>query len=178
MAVSDKKVAIMLTRGVEEVELTSPLNALREAGATVDIVSPWKDGPLTAMNGDWDRGKTFNVDVPVENAKAEDYDMLVLPGGTLNADNLRLDENAVQLVKDFFAANKPVAAICHAAWILAQADLARGRKLTSYTSIAQDMKNAGADWVDEELVKDGNLITSRNPGDLEVFDKAIVAALS
>ncbi|MCK1802887.1 type 1 glutamine amidotransferase [Brevibacterium sp. R8603A2] len=177
MAVSDKKVAFLLTRGVEQVELTSPRAALDGAGATTVIVSP-SEGTLQAMEGDWEHADTFDVDVPVAQASADDYDMLVLPGGTLNADALRLDEDAVALVKAFFAAGKPVAAICHAPWILAQADLARGRKLTSYISIRTDLVNAGAEWEDSEVVVDGNLITSRNPGDLDAFNRAIAAALS
>lgn len=177
MAVSDKKVAFLLTRGVEQVELTSPRAALDGAGATTVIVSP-SEGTLQAMEGDWEHADTFDVDVPVAQASADDYDMLVLPGGTLNADALRLDEDAVALVKAFFAADKPVAAICHAPWILAQADLARGRKLTSYISIRTDLVNAGAEWEDSEVVVDGNLITSRNPGDLDAFNRAIAAALS
>ncbi|MGW9827556.1 deglycase [Brevibacterium pityocampae] len=177
MAVSEKKVAFLLTRGVEQVELTSPRAALDGAGATTVIVSP-AEGTLQAMEGDWEHADTFDVDVPVAQARAEDYDMLVLPGGTLNADSLRLDEDAVALVKAFFAAGKPVAAICHAPWILAQADLARGRKLTSYISIRTDLVNAGAEWEDSEVVVDGNLITSRNPGDLDAFNRAIAAALS
>lgn len=177
MAVSDKKVAFLLTRGVEQVELTSPRAALDGAGATTVIVSP-SEGTLQAMEGDWEHADTFDVDVPVAQASVDDYDMLVLPGGTLNADALRLDEDAVALVKAFFAAGKPVAAICHAPWILAQADLARGRKLTSYISIRTDLVNAGAEWEDSEVVVDGNLITSRNPGDLDAFNRAIAAALS
>nr|WP_276087735.1 type 1 glutamine amidotransferase domain-containing protein [Nocardia zapadnayensis] len=177
MAVSDKKVAFLLTRGVEQVELTSPRAALDGAGATTVIVSP-SEGTLQAMEGDWEHADTFDVDVPVAQASADDYDMLVLPGGTLNADALRLDEDAVALVKAFFAAGKPVAAICHAPWILAQADLARGRKLTSYISIRTDLVNAGAEWEDSEVVVDGKLITSRNPGDLDAFNRAIAAALS
>ncbi|QCP04132.1 type 1 glutamine amidotransferase domain-containing protein [Brevibacterium sp. CS2] len=177
MAVSEKKVAFLLTRGVEQGELTSPRAALDGAGATTVIVSP-AEGTLQAMEGDWEHADTFDVDVPVAQARAEDYDMLVLPGGTLNADSLRLDEDAVALVKAFFAAGKPVAAICHAPWILAQADLARGRKLTSYISIRTDLVNAGAEWEDSEVVVDGNLITSRNPGDLDAFNRAIAAALS
>lgn len=177
MAVSDKKVAFLLTRGVEQVELTSPRAALDGAGATTVIVSP-SEGTLQAMEGDWEHADTFDVDVPVAQASVDDYDMLVLPGGTLNADALRLDEDAVALVKAFFAAGKPVAAICHAPWILAQADLARGRKLTSYISTRTDLVNAGAEWEDSEVVVDGNLITSRNPGDLDAFNRAIAAALS
>ncbi|MCG7301670.1 type 1 glutamine amidotransferase [Brevibacterium ravenspurgense] len=177
MALSDKKVAFLLTRGVEQIELTSPRKALDEAGAQTFIVSP-SEGTLQAMEGDWEHAEVFDVDVPVADANADDYDMLVLPGGTLNADSLRLDADANKLVEAFFAADKPVAAICHAPWILAQTGLAKGRKLTSYESIKVDMQNAGAAWEDSELVVDGNLITSRNPGDLEVFNAALIEALS
>src|SRR5690625_4361367 len=133
MAISDKKIAFLLTNGVEQVELTSPRAALDEAGATTVIVSP-SEGTLQAMEGDWEHAEKFPVDVPVSEASVEDFDALVLPGGTLNADALRLDENAVELVKAFFSADKPVAAICHAPWILAEAGLAEGRKLTSFIS--------------------------------------------
>ncbi|WP_144790947.1 type 1 glutamine amidotransferase domain-containing protein [Kocuria palustris] len=177
MAVSDKKVAFLLTRGVEQVELTSPRQALDEAGATTTLVSP-SDGTLQAMQSDWEHGDVFDVDLPVGQARAEDFDMLVLPGGTLNADALRLDEDSVELVKAFFAADKPVAAICHAPWILAQAGVAEGRRLTSFAATAVDLKNAGADWVDEEVVVDGNLITSRSPQDLEAFNREIARRLS
>ncbi|TSI16888.1 type 1 glutamine amidotransferase domain-containing protein [Brevibacterium aurantiacum] len=176
MAISDKKVAFLLTRGVEQVELTSPRGALDEAGATTVIVSP-SEGTLQAMNGDWDHADEFTVDVPVSAAKVEDFDALVLPGGTLNADALRLDEDAVALVKAFFAADKPVAAICHAPWILAESGVAKGRKLTSFVSTKTDLVNAGAEWEDSEVVVDGNLITSRNPGDLDAFNAAIANAL-
>lgn len=177
MAISDKKVAFLLTRGVEQVELTNPRAALDEAGATTVIVSP-SDKSLQAMNGDWEHADEFPVDVPVAQASADDYDALVLPGGTLNADALRLDEDAVALVKAFFAADKPVAAICHAPWILAESGVAKGRKLTSFVSTKTDLVNAGADWTDAEVVVDGKLITSRNPGDLDAFNKAIAEALS
>ena len=172
-----KKVAFLLTRGVEQVELTSPRAALDEAGAQTVIVSP-SEGTLQAMEGDWTHADTFPVDVPVAQATAGDYDALVLTGGTLNSDALRTDEHAVALVKAFFDADKPVAAICHAPWILAEAGLARDRRLTSYASTRVDLENAGAQWVDEEVVIDGNLITSRNPGDLEAFNAAIRTALS
>lgn len=177
MALADKKVAFLLTRGVEQVELTSPRAALDKVGAQTFIVSP-SEGTLQAMEGDWEHADVFDVDVPVADADADDYDMLVLPGGTLNADSLRLETDAGALVKAFFAAGKPVAAICHAPWILAQTGLAKGRRLTSYESIKVDMQNAGATWEDSELVIDGNLITSRNPGDLEVFNKALIETLS
>ena len=177
MAISDKKIAFLLTNGVEQVELTSPRAALDEAGATTVIVSP-SEGTLQAMEGDWEHAEKFPVDVPVSEASVEDFDALVLPGGTLNADALRLDENAVELVKAFFSADKPVAAICHAPWILAEAGLAEGRKLTSFISTKTDLINAGADWTDAEVVVDGNLITSRNPGDLDAFNQAITEKLS
>ena len=172
-----KKVAFLLTRGVEQVELTSPRAALDEAGAQTVIVSP-SEGTLQAMEGDWTHADTFPVDVPVAQATAGDYDALVLPGGTLNADALRTDERAVALVKAFFDADKTVAAICHAPWILAEAGVAQNRRLTSYVSTRVDLENAGAQWVDEEVVIDGNLITSRNPGDLDAFNAAIRTALS
>lgn len=177
MSIADKKVAFLLTRGVEQIELTSPREALDQAGATTVVVSPSKD-TLQAMNGDWEHAAVFQVDVPVSEANAEDYDALVLPGGTLNADSLRLDPDAQALVKAFFAADKPVAAICHAPWILAETGLAKGRKLTSYVSTRKDLENAGADWEDSQVVVDGNLITSRNPGDLDAFNDAIKTALS
>ncbi|WP_309132184.1 type 1 glutamine amidotransferase domain-containing protein [Brevibacterium sp.] len=177
MAVTDKKVALLLTRGVEQVELTKPREALEKAGASTTLISP-SEGTLQAMNGDWEHADTFDVDLPVSEAKADDFDALVLPGGTLNADSLRTDENAVALVKAFFDANKPVAAICHGPWILAEADVLKGRKMTSYQSLQTDLRNAGADWVDSEVVVDGNLITSRNPGDLDAFSKTLIDALS
>lgn len=172
-----KKIAFLLTRGVEQVELTSPRAALDEAGATTVLVSPSKD-TLQAMEGDWTHADTFPVDVPVEQASVDEYDALVLPGGTLNADSLRTNEEAVALVKAFFDADKTVASICHGPWILAEAGVAKGRRLTSYASTKVDLENAGARWVDEEVVVDDNLITSRNPGDLEAFNAAIRKALA
>lgn len=177
MAVADKKIAFLLTKGVEQVELTSPRRALDEAGATTVLISP-QEGTLQAMQNDWEHGDVFDVDVPLAEARPDDYDMLVLPGGTLNADSLRLEPQAVEFVKSFFQSGKPVAAICHAPWILANAGLAEGRTLTSYASLETDLRNAGADWRDEEVVVDGNLITSRNPGDLDAFNAAIAQALS
>lgn len=177
MNATGKKVAILATQGVEQAELTSPREALDKAGATTQLVSP-SEGTFQAMQGDWEHAQVFDVDVPLGEASVDDFDMLVLPGGTLNADAMRVDERAVQLLKDFFSAGKPVAAICHAPWLLAQADLARGRKLTSVDNIRIDLINAGADWQDSEVVIDGNLITSRTPKDLEAFDAAVVEALS
>ncbi|WP_291792897.1 type 1 glutamine amidotransferase domain-containing protein [Brevibacterium sp.] len=177
MSITDRKIAFLLTRGVEQVELTSPRAALDEAGATTTLVSP-AEGSLQAIQGDWEHADTFTVDAPVAGASAADYDALVLPGGTLNADALRTDPDAVRLVREFFDQDKTVAAICHAPWILAEAGLASGRRLTSVGSIKVDMLNAGARWEDSEVVVDGNLITSRNPGDLEAFNREILRALS
>ncbi|MDN3310703.1 type 1 glutamine amidotransferase domain-containing protein [Microbacterium oryzae] len=176
MAASGKKVAFLLTKGVEQVELTSPREALDGAGATTVIVSP-ESPTLQAMQGDWEHGDVFDVDLSVADANPADYDALVLPGGTLNADSLRLDEDAVAFVKEYVASGRPVAAICHAPWILVQAGVASGRRLTSYASLEHDLRNAGAEWVDEEVVVDGNLITSRNPGDLDAFNGALLEAL-
>ncbi|WP_030016399.1 MULTISPECIES: type 1 glutamine amidotransferase domain-containing protein [Micrococcales] len=172
-----KTIAFLLTNGVEEVELTRPRKALDEAGAKTVIVSP-AEGSLTAMNGDWDHGDTFPVDVPLSEADPSDFDALVLPGGTINADTLRIADGATEFVRAFFDREKTVAAICHAPWILAQADLARGRHLTSFSSISTDLINAGAEWEDSPVVVDGNLITSRNPNDIDAFNAAISEALS
>lgn len=174
---SGKKIAFLLTNGVEEVELTRPRKALDDAGAQTVIVSP-AEGTLTAMNGDWDHGDSFDVDLPLSEAKPEEFDALVLPGGTINADKLRIAEGATDFVRAFFDQEKTVAAICHAPWILAQAELARGRRLTSFESIRTDLINAGASWEDSQVVVDGNLITSRNPNDIDAFNAAVSEALS
>ena len=168
-----RRVAILATDGVEEVELTEPRDAVTEAGATAEIVS-LDDGEIQAMNGDIDKGDTFAVEGTVGDASVDDYDGLILPGGVANPDNLRADEDAVQFVKDFFATGKPVGVICHGPWILVEADVARGRTLTSYPSIRTDLRNAGAEVVDEEVVVDQGLVTSRNPDDLPAFCAKIV----
>ncbi|MCI2266778.1 type 1 glutamine amidotransferase domain-containing protein [Sediminivirga luteola] len=172
-----KTIAFLASKGVEQVELTHPWQALRDAGATTVLVAPDED-QVHALNNDWDRGDSFPVDKPVAEAQAADYDALVLPGGTLNADGLRINEDAVAFVRSFFEQGKTVAAICHAPWILIDAGQAEGRRLTSYTSLEPDLKNAGARWEDTEVVVDGNLITSRNPGDLDAFSGALIDALS
>ena len=161
-------IAFLLGNGVEQPELTQPWEAVKKAGGTPVLVSP-ESGSITAMKGDWDHADSFDVDVEVKDAKVADYDALVIPGGTINADSLRIDPDARAFVTGFFEADKPVASICHGPWILIDAGLAKGRRMTSYESISTDLKNAGADWTDEECVVDGNLVTSRNPGDLEVF---------
>jgi len=167
-----KKVAFLATDMVEQVELTEPWKAVEQAGADIDLVS-LEEGEIQGFNH-YDKADTFSVDCTVEDASAEDYDALVLPGGVGNPDTLRTDENAVRFVREFFDAGKPVAAICHAPWMLVEADVARGRKLTSFWSIKTDVKNAGGNWVDEEVVRDGNLVTSRSPKDIAAFNKTLL----
>ena len=167
-----KRVAFLATDMVEQVELTEPWKAVEQAGADIDLVS-LEEGEIQGFNH-YDRADKFPVDRTVEDASAEDYDALVLPGGVGNPDTLRTDENAVRFVREFFDAGKPVAAICHAPWMLIEADVARGRKLTSFWSIKTDVKNAGGNWVDEEVVLDGNLVTSRSPKDIPAFNKTLL----
>jgi protease I len=169
---NDKKVAILVADMFEQVELVEPRKALEEAGATTEIVS-LEEGEVQGFDH-YDRADTFPVDRTVEEASPDDYDALLLPGGVGNPDNLRQDENAVAFVRGFFDQGKPVAAICHAPWTLVEAGVVRGRKLTSFASIQTDVRNAGGDWVDEEVVVDGNLITSRKPDDIPAFNRAMV----
>ena len=166
------RVAVLATDGVEQVELERPWQTLEEAGAQPELVS-LESGTITAYQH-IDKGDTKTVDAVVSSADPDSYDALVLPGGVINGDFLRADADAVAFVKAFFAAGKPVAAICHAPWVLAEADVVRGRRMTSWPSLRTDLRNAGADWVDEEVVVDGNLVTSRKPDDLDAFGAAIV----
>lgn len=164
---SGKRIAILATNGFEESELIEPLKQLRAAGATVDVVSP-EDGEIKGWKKtDW--GKSVPVDRRLGEVRADEYDSLVIPGGQMNPDLLRVDDRAVSLVKDFNRAKKPIAAICHGPWVLIEAGLVKGRKATSYKSIKTDMINAGADWQDKEVVVDQGIVTSRNPGDLDAF---------
>lgn len=169
---SGKRVAILVTDGFEQVELTSPKQALEAAGAQTQIVSPNPDKVKGWEHTDW--GDEFPVDVPLDQANPEDYDALLLPGGVMNPDKLRMDTQATLFVRSFFEAQKPVAAICHGPWILVEADVLKGRKVTSYHSIKTDVKNAGANWVDQEVVVDQGLVTSRNPDDLPAFNRKMV----
>jgi protease I len=169
---SGMKVAVLATDGVEQVELERPWQTLEEAGAEPELVS-LEAGSITAYQH-IDKGDTKQVDAVVSSADPESYDALVLPGGVINGDFVRADPDAVAFVKAFFDADKPVAAICHAPWVLAEADVVRGRRMTSWPSLQTDLRNAGAKWVDEEVVVDGNLVTSRNPDDLDAFGAAIV----
>ena len=173
----DLKIAILATDGVEQVELEQPRDAVRDAGAQVDLLS-LDDGEIQAMNNDLEPADTFSVDRKVGDVSVDDYDGLLLPGGTCNPDRLRMDEGAVSFVRDFVASGKPVAAICHGPWTLLEADIVRGRRITSFPSLRTDLRNAGAEAVDEEVVQDGNIITSRNPDDLPAFCAAVVRELS
>ncbi len=166
------RVAVLATDGVEQIELDRPWQALEEAGAEPELVS-LEAGTITAYDH-IDKGDTRTVDAVVSSADPDSYDALVLPGGVINGDFIRADADAVAFVKAFFDAGKPVAAICHAPWVLAEADVVRGRRMTSWPSLQTDLRNAGADWVDEEVVVDGNLVTSRQPDDLDAFSAAIV----
>ena len=170
-----RKVAILATDGVEQVELDTPRRALEEAGATVHLVS-LAGGEIQAMNH-IDRGDMIAVDVELAQANAADYDGLVLPGGAVNPDALRENAAAVKFVRDFFEMDKPVAAICHAAWLLVEADMVRGRTLTSWPSLKTDIRNAGGDWVDRAVVQDDKLVTSRKPEDLPQFCAKLVSVL-
>ena len=171
-----KRVAILATDGFEQVELTEPLNNLRSAGAQVDVIAP-NAGKIQGMNHH-EKGDMIKVDLTFAEAEAENYDCLVLPGGVANPDVLRTDRDAVDFVEYFNQTGKLVAAICHGPWTLIEADMVRGRTVTSWPSLKTDLRNAGASWVDQELVIDDNLITSRKPDDLAVFCNAIIEVLS
>lgn len=162
-----KKIAFLATDGVEQVELTKPWEEIKNAGAEVTLVSLEK-GQIQGVHHE-KQGDKFEVDLVVEDASAEDYDGLVLPGGVFNPDALRVNATAVDFVRDFFKQGKPVAAICHGPWMLVEADVVEARTVTSWPSVKTDLKNAGANWVDDECVCDQGLVTSRNPDDLPAF---------
>lgn len=166
-------IAFVATSGVEQVELTSPWDAVKNAGATPVLVSDKQDS-ITAMQGDWEHGDSFTVDRHISQAKVDDFDSVVLPGGTLNADALRTNDEVLDFVRGFFSAQKPVASICHGPWLLINAGVVDGRTVTSVDKVSIDLKNAGANWVDKEVVVDSGLTTSRNPGDLEAFNAKLI----
>jgi protease I len=170
------KVAFLATDMVEQVELTEPWKAVEEQGWQPELVS-LKPGEIQGFNH-YDKADTFQVDATAADASADDYDALVLPGGVGNPDTLRTDENAVAFVRSFFEQKKPVAAICHAPWTLVEADVVRGKTMTSWPSLQTDLRNAGATWVDEEVHRDGSLVTSRKPDDLPAFNRELVALFS
>ena len=172
----NKKIAVLAAEGYEESELESPVNALKDAGAQIEIIS-LKSGKIRGMK-DHEWSKSVEVNTLVADAKMKDYDALLLPGGVINPDALRANKDAVNFVKSFFDANKPVAAICHGPQTLIEADVVKGKSMTSFKSISTDLKNAGANWSDEEVVTDGNLTTSRSPEDLPAFNKRIITEFS
>jgi protease I len=171
-----RKVAILVTDGFEQDELLKPREALDEAGAETKVVSP-KAGKVKGWKlTDW--GKEVSVDVGLDSANANDFDALLLPGGVLNPDKLRMEPKAVAFVKAFFDSNKPVAAICHGPWSVIEAGAARGRRIASWPSLKTDLRNAGAEWVDEEAVVDGNLVSARKPDDIPAFNRAMIELFS
>ena len=167
-----KRVAFLATDMVEQVELSEPWKAVEAAGAKPELIS-LEEGQIQGFNH-YDKADTFKVDRTVEEARADDYDALVVPGGVGNPDTMRTDENAVQFVRDFFEQNKPVGVICHGPWMLVEAGVVRGRKVTSWPSLQTDIRNAGGEWVDEQVVVDSGLVTSRKPDDLPAFNAKIV----
>ena len=170
------KVAILATDGVEQVELLKPREALREAGADTKVISP-NSGKIKGWNHtEW--GEQIQVDVELSSANPRDFDALLLPGGVQNPDKLRMEPKAVQFVKSFFEAGKPVAAICHAPWTILEAGEAKGLRITSWPSLKTDLKNAGAEWVDEEMVRDRNVVSSRKPDDIPAFNRGMVELFS
>jgi protease I len=171
-----KKVAILATDGFEQSELAEPLEALENAGATVHIVSP-KAGAIKGWkHTQW--GDSFAVDATLDDADPRHYDALVLPGGVMNPDKLRRDPKVQQFVRSFFEEGKPVGAICHGPWTLIDAGVVKGRKVTSYETIQTDLKNAGADWVDQEVVVDNGLVTSRKPDDIPAFNRKLIEEIA
>jgi protease I len=167
-----KRVAILVADGFEQVELTEPKKALEEAGAVTAIVSP-EDGEVKGFKHDeW--GDKFTVNVALEDADCKDYDALLLPGGVMNPDKLRIIPKAIAFIKGFRTAGKPIASICHGPWTLIEADIVRGRTITSWPSLKTDLRNAGAMWVDKEVINDDGIITSRNPDDIPAFNQKMI----
>jgi protease I len=167
-----KKVAILVADGFEQVELTEPRKALEEAGAGTDLVSP-EQGQVKAFQHD-KPGDSFTVDVALDTAIPDDYDALLLPGGVANPDKLRINQRAVQFIKSFVDAGKPIAAICHGPWTLIEAGAVRGRTMTSWPSLQTDLRNAGANWVDQQVVTDRGVVTSRKPDDIPAFNRSMI----
>ena len=169
-----KRVAILVANGFEQVELTGPKEALEAAGAETQIISPVEKKVYGWEGESEDWGDKFKVDVPLAEANARNYDALLLPGGVMNPDKLRLEPRAIEFIREFAAAGKPIGAICHGPWTLIDAGIAKGRRLTSYPSIRLDLINAGADWTDAEVVVDNGLVTSRKPADIPAFNRKLI----
>ena len=166
------KVAVLLTDGFEQVEMTEPVQALQSVGARPELVSPAK-GKVQGMNHD-EKGDTFPIDVPLDRADPDEYDALLLPGGMKNPDKLRLEPKAIDFVRAFVRSDKPIAAICHGPWTLIDAEGVKGKRMTSWPSLKTDLRNAGANWVDETVVVDGKLVTSRKPDDIPAFTEKMI----
>ncbi|HSK20528.1 MAG TPA: type 1 glutamine amidotransferase domain-containing protein [Longimicrobiales bacterium] len=174
--IAGKRVAVLVDNGFEQAELEQPMEALRKAGAEAVIVSPQKQKVKGWQHTDW--GDEFDVDVNLEDADADTFDALVLPGGQMNPDNLRVNDRAVAFARAFFDAGKPVAAICHGPWLLIEADVVRGRRMTSWPSLRTDLRNAGAEWQDRAVVVDSGLVTSRKPDDLPQFNSKMIEEIA
>ncbi|MGH7204051.1 MAG: type 1 glutamine amidotransferase domain-containing protein [Candidatus Levyibacteriota bacterium] len=168
----NKKVAILVADGFEQVEMTEPRKALENAGAVTTLISPNTEMVKGWQHTDW--GDSFDIDLTLRQAKAENFDALMLPGGVMNPDTLRMDADAVNFVREFARSGKPIAAICHGPWTLIEAGVAKGRTMTSWPSLKTDLKNAGATWVDKEVVVDNGLVTSRNPKDIPAFNDKMI----
>ena len=173
-----KHVAVLMTDGVEQVEYTSPRTFLEEHGAKVTLVSPKPQGEQIQGLNHLDQGDKFKVEMDVRDARPGEFDALVLPGGVANPDQLRLSREAITFIREFAREDKPIAAICHGPWTLIDADIAKGKRMTSWPSLQVDLCNAGADWTDEQVVVDGKLVTSRKPDDLPAFNQAILRELT
>jgi protease I len=173
---SGKRVAVLVDNGFEQVEMTKPIEALRDAGAEPVIVSPQKRKVKGWNHKEW--GDEFDVDLPLDQARPEEFDALLLPGGQMNPDNLRINPRAVEFARSFVDSGKPVAAICHGPWLLVEADVVRGRRVTSWPSIRTDLRNAGAEWVDESVVVDQGLVTSRKPDDIPDFNRKMLEEIA
>ena len=173
-----KRIAVLMTDGFEQVEFTGPRDFLQEHGAVITIVSPKAKGKQVVGMHHKDEGDSFDIDLTVAEAQARDYDALLLPGGVANPDELRIDPASVAFVKEFAAAGKPIAAICHGPWTLIDAEAVKGKQMTSWPSLQADLRNAGAVWRDEKVVVDGNLVTSRKPDDIPAFNEAFLAVLT
>lgn len=178
MSLADKRVAVLMTDGVEQIEYTSPRSYLEEKGAQVILVSPKNPGEKVQGFNDADKGDTFDVELNVRDASPADFDALLLPGGEKNPAQLRLSKESIDFIRDFAAEQKPIGAICHGPWTLIDAGVAESKHVTSWPSLRDDLLNAGAEWTDEEVVIDGNLVTSRNPGDLPAFNEALAKELA
>jgi protease I len=177
-ALQGKRVAILMTDGVEQVEYTGPRSFLEEQGALVTLISPKAPGEEIQAFNHLDMGDKFKVEMDVHDARPGDFDALVLPGGVANPDMLRLSTESVTFIREFGRENKPIAAICHGPWTLIDADLVTGKRMTSWPSLQVDLQNAGAQWIDEQVVVDGKLVTSRKPDDIPAFNQAILSELA